>query len=49
MTIYVDELSDWGWRMHGKPVLNCHTITDQVDLMELHEFAERAARRRGRR
>ena len=33
MAVYVDKLSDWGWR-HG---LSCHLIGDSVS--ELIEFA----------
>lgn len=33
MAVYVDKLSDWGWR-HG---LSCHLIADSVS--ELMEFA----------
>lgn len=46
MAVYVDELADWGWIMHGKSVLSCHMITDAVDLEELHEMADRIGLKR---
>lgn len=46
MTVYVDELADWGWKMHGKNVMNCHMITDAVDLKELHDMATRIGLKR---
>lgn len=38
MTIYVDPLMSWGWKMRGRTVQNCHLITDG-NLDELHQFA----------
>ncbi len=46
MTIYVDELMNWGWRMRGRTVASCHLFTDSVDLEELHAFAERLGMKR---
>jgi hypothetical protein len=40
MAVYVDNLSDWGWR-HGR---SCHMIADSVT--ELLEFAESIGLRR---
>jgi len=39
MSIYVDELADWGWVMYGKTIQSCHMVTDG-DMEELHKFAE---------
>lgn len=46
MTIYVDELEDWGWKMRGRIVQSCHMFTDALDLEELHLFAVRIGMRR---
>ncbi|MFY2658671.1 DUF4031 domain-containing protein [Achromobacter xylosoxidans] len=46
MTIYVDSLHAWGWRMRGRTVDSCHMFTDSLDLEELHCFAERIGMRR---
>ena len=40
MTIYVDALENWGWKMRGRKVDSCHMFTDALDLEELHLFAE---------
>lgn len=44
--IYVDPLHPWGWKMHGKTVDSCHMITDQADLAELHEMAQKIGLKR---
>lgn len=41
MPVYVDPLSDWGWK-YGR---SCHLVTDG-DVEELHEFATRIGLRR---
>lgn len=41
MTIYVDPLMSWGWKLYGKEVESCHMFTDTVDLTELHEMARK--------
>lgn len=46
MTIYVDELMNWGWQMRGRNTKSCHMVTDQVDLTELHTMAEKIGMRR---
>ncbi|WP_175795472.1 DUF4031 domain-containing protein [Burkholderia multivorans] len=46
MTIYVDALENWGWRLRGRLVPSCHMFTDAADLEELHVFAERIGMRR---
>jgi hypothetical protein len=40
MAVYVDELMDFGWKMRGKPVQNCHMFTDELDLTALHAAAQ---------
>ncbi len=39
MTVFVDSLMDYGWKLRGHSVKNCHMFTDDVDLTELHEMA----------
>lgn len=46
MTIYVDKLESWGWKLRGHAVDSCHMFTDSVDLEELHSFAESIGMRR---
>lgn len=46
MTVYVDELASWGWKMRGRTVQSCHMFTDQVDLGELHLMAEQIGMKR---
>jgi hypothetical protein len=46
MTIYVDSLESWGWRIRGRTVQSCHMFTDSVDIEELHAFAEQVGMRR---
>lgn len=46
MTIYVDKLTPWGWRMRGREIDSCHMFTDSLDLEELHTFAERMGLKR---
>jgi len=41
VTVYVDNLEGWGWRIRGRKVHSCHMFTDSVDLTELHEMAAR--------
>lgn len=40
MSVYVDPLVDWGWRLGP----SCHLIADTLE--ELHEFAARLGLRR---
>lgn len=40
MTIYVDELINYGWKLRGHIVSSCHMITDNIDLEELHLMAK---------
>lgn len=46
MTIYVDALNSWGWKMRGHVVQSCHMFTDSLDLEELHLFAEKIGLKR---
>ena len=39
MTICVDNLEAWGWKLRGRETKSCHMFTDSVDLGELHEMA----------
>ena len=39
MTVYVDPLEDWGWKLYGKQVTSCHMFSDEIDLTALHEMA----------
>jgi hypothetical protein len=42
MTVFVDWLMDHGWRLGP----NCHMTTDQEDLTELHDMAEKIGMKR---
>lgn len=46
MTIYVDPLMHNGWILRGRAIANCHLFTDQPELTELHEFAQRIGLKR---
>lgn len=46
MTIYVDTLENWGWKLRGHTVASCHMFTDSADLEELHVFAEKLGMKR---
>lgn len=46
MTVYVDDLQAWGWKMHGREVQSCHMFCDQVDLNELHALAQKIGLKR---
>jgi hypothetical protein len=46
MTIFVDPLGSFGWKMRGRVVQNCHMFTDVVDIEELHTFAEQIGMKR---
>jgi hypothetical protein len=46
VTVYVDDLVHWGWRLRGHEVASCHMFCDAVDLEELHAFAERIGLKR---
>jgi hypothetical protein len=37
MSVYVDTLHEWGWRMYGRTIASCHMIADTP--AELHEMA----------
>lgn len=41
MTVYVDNLEAWGFKLRGHRVLSCHMFTDSLDLSELHDMASR--------
>lgn len=40
MTVYVDWLMHHGWILHGRAVMSCHLLSDQLDLQELHDIAK---------
>jgi hypothetical protein len=46
LAVYVDALCDFGWRIGGRRVRNCHLFCDQKDLAELHEMARRIGMQR---
>lgn len=46
MTIYVDKLEEWGWRLRGRTTPSCHMFTDTLDLEELHDLAARIGMKR---
>lgn len=46
MTVYVDDLAEWGWKLRGRTVASCHMFTDNADLEELHAFAARIGMQR---
>ncbi len=46
MTVYVDPLFGWGWKLRGHTVDSCHLFSDQVDLAELHDLARQIGMRR---
>jgi hypothetical protein len=46
MTVYVDNLESWGWKMRGHTVKSCHMFVDTVDLSELHLMAEKIGMKR---
>lgn len=39
MTVYVDQLASYGWKIRGHETQNCHMFTDELDLTELHKVA----------
>ena len=39
MTVYVDNLRNYGWVVHGEITPSCHMFTDALDLTELHAIA----------
>lgn len=46
MTVYVDELVNYGWKLRGHIVSSCHMITDNIDLEELHLMAKNVGMKR---
>lgn len=44
--IYVDPLMNHGWVLRGRPVPSSHLLTDDQDLLELHNFALRIGMKR---
>lgn len=40
MTVFVDSLQDWGWKLRGRRTQSCHMFTDSLGLAELHRMAE---------
>ena len=39
MTVYVDWLMNYGWRLRGHAVMSCHMLSDTDDLVDLHTIA----------
>lgn len=39
MTVYVDNLRNYGWVVLGQVTPSCHMFTDVLDLTELHAIA----------
>ncbi len=39
MTVYVDELQEYGWVLRGRKTPSCHMFTDTLDIEELHRVA----------
>jgi hypothetical protein len=46
VTVYVDNLENWGWKMRGRIVSSCHMFSDSLDLSELHCMADKIGMRR---
>ncbi len=46
MTVYVDNLRNYGWVVHGEVTPSCHMFTDAIDLTELHAIAAQIGMRR---
>lgn len=46
MTVYVDNLRNYGWIVHGTVTPSCHMFSDEIDLRELHAIAARIGMRR---
>lgn len=46
MTVYVDELRNFGWRLRGRETPSCHLFTDTLDLEELHAIAAKIGMKR---
>ena len=39
MTVYVDNLLNWGWKLRGREVRSCHMMADTDS--ELHTMARK--------
>ena len=39
MTVYVDELMAWGWRIRGHLTTSCHMIADTVEELDAAALA----------
>ena len=39
MTVYVDQLEEYGWALRGRRTASCHLFTDTLDLEDLHVVA----------
>jgi hypothetical protein len=46
LTVYVDNLRNYGWVLHGQITPSCHLFTDALDLTELHSVASQIGMRR---
>lgn len=46
MSVFVDPLGDFGWKLYGRPTQNCHLFTDELDFESLHTLAEQIGMKR---
>ncbi|MCC5613255.1 DUF4031 domain-containing protein [Nostoc sp. CHAB 5834] len=46
MTVYVDALMDWGWKLRGHMTKSCHMFSVSTDLEELHQVAQKIGMKR---
>ena len=46
MPVYVDPLMNFGWKLRGREIPNCHMFTDEIDLTALHELAAKIGMKR---
>lgn len=46
MSVYVDPLAHYGWKLRGAFVESCHMFTDSADLTQLHKIARQIGMKR---
>lgn len=46
MTVYVDQLEEYGWVLRGRKTPSCHLFTDTLALEDLHAVAAAIGMRR---
>lgn len=46
MTVYVDPLAKFGWKLRGRETASCHLFTDDIDLQSLHDLAQKIGMKR---